>query len=208
MQCNKDIMQRLFNFMASGGVPGNEIRSLLKLLALLTLAAAPFRPVHAQTFLTASSFSSGGIESSNTEYRITSTLGEAAVGTSNNTLLLHGAGFWFAATNAMLSVNTEGDGPGAEIPDAYQLDANYPNPFNPTTQIRYGLPEASAVRLVIFNLLGQVVQVLVNDQEEAGYHTVMWDGFMANGQAAPSGLYLYRIDAGDFSETRKMMLVK
>ena len=89
------------------------------------------------------------------------------------------------------------------VPVEFGLAQNYPNPFNPVTTIEYALPEAARVRIEVFNILGQVVDVLVDAQQEVGYHTVRWDG----GEAA-SGVYFYRIAAGDFAATKRMVLMK
>ena len=94
------------------------------------------------------------------------------------------------------------------LPGGYQLYDNYPNPFNPTTTISYDLPEAAQVKLEVFNLLGQQVAMLVDEFQQAGHHQVVWDGTNTGGSAAASGVYLYRITANDFSESKKMMLVK
>jgi len=94
-------------------------------------------------------------------------------------------------------------------PTVYALDQNYPNPFNPTTNIRYQLPKTSTVTLVIYNMLGQPVRTLLNgQQQEANYYTVVWDGTNDLGQAVSSGMYIYRIQAGDFVATKKMMFLK
>lgn len=85
----------------------------------------------------------------------------------------------------------------------YRLDQNYPNPFNPITQINFRLPQASDVTLEVFNVLGQSVAVLAKDQLQRGVHTVEFDA-----SSLSSGVYLYRLTAGDYVETRKMMLVK
>ncbi|MBP1648224.1 MAG: Por secretion system C-terminal sorting protein [Bacteroidetes bacterium] len=88
-------------------------------------------------------------------------------------------------------------------PDKFSLAQNFPNPFNPSTVIRYGLPGQSQVRLEIYNLIGQQVATLVNASQDAGYHEVQFSG--AN---LPSGLYFYRLTAGGFVLTKKMMLTK
>jgi hypothetical protein len=90
-----------------------------------------------------------------------------------------------------------------EIPTEYALNQNYPNPFNPTTEIRFALPEAGQVRLTVYNLLGEEIATLVDQQMGAGFHTVRYDAGMNS-----SGLYLYRLEVNGKAFTRKMMLVK
>lgn len=85
---------------------------------------------------------------------------------------------------------------------------NYPNPFNPTTAIAYELPEAGAVRLTVYNALGQQVRVLVDEAQAAGLHTVEWDGLDAAGQPAAGGMYFCRLEAGARSAARKMLFLK
>ena len=96
----------------------------------------------------------------------------------------------------------------AALPSNYGLAQNHPNPFNPETAIRYQLPEAGYVKLVILNALGQRVRTLVDGHQEAGSYRAVWDGRSASGEQVSDGLYLYRMEAGRFSRTRKMMLVK
>ncbi|MCF7842314.1 MAG: T9SS type A sorting domain-containing protein, partial [Lentisphaeria bacterium] len=95
-----------------------------------------------------------------------------------------------------------------QIPEVYALHQNYPNPFNPTTTIQYDLPEATDVTLVVYNMLGQRVATLVNGQQSAGYYTIQWRGLTDTGTPIASGIYLYRIQAGKFSKTLKMMYMK
>jgi len=100
---------------------------------------------------------------------------------------------------------------GRQIPTEYALSQNYPNPFNPTTSIKYGLPENSRVTLKIYNVLGQLVKtVLDNEREETGYYV-----FPFNASEVASGVYYYRLEAQSevtpsktFVETKKMLLVK
>jgi hypothetical protein len=94
------------------------------------------------------------------------------------------------------------------LPDRFRLYQNCPNPFNPTTFISYDLPRRSRVTIDVFNLLGQLVRTLVDKEESAGSYTITWDGTIARGQSATTGVYLYRFQAGDHVETKKMLLVK
>jgi hypothetical protein len=90
-----------------------------------------------------------------------------------------------------------------EIPQEFRLEQNYPNPFNPSTTIRYSLPVRSHVTLVVFNTLGQQVGVLQNGEQAPGYHEVTFDG-----SGLSSGVYFYRIEAGSFVQTRKLLLIR
>jgi hypothetical protein len=94
------------------------------------------------------------------------------------------------------------------LPAHFALLQNHPNPFNPTTHIRYELPKDSPVRLVIYNVNGQVVRELVNGVRPAGRHVVEWDGRNATGDGVSSGVYFYQITAGTFAMTKKLILIK
>ncbi len=96
-----------------------------------------------------------------------------------------------------------------QIPKVFSLSQNYPNPFNPTTQIVYALPQTVEVNLKIFNVLGQKVRALLqNKQQTAGVYGIEWDGKDDLGKDVSSGVYIYRIEAGDFVKSHKMMLLK
>ena len=97
---------------------------------------------------------------------------------------------------------------GFSLPEAFNLAQNKPNPFNPSTTIAYAIPSQSHVRLAIFNLLGQEVVRLVNQTQAPGHYTVTWDGRNNKGQAVASGLYVYHLEAADFSESKRMTLLK
>ena len=104
---------------------------------------------------------------------------------------------WFDAPLAL------DDGVDVGIPTAFRLDQNYPNPFNPITTIKYGLPQESNVTLKVFDILGREVSTLVNEHQDAGYHQIYWD---ASGYS--SGIYFYQIQAGEFIDTKKLLLLK
>jgi hypothetical protein len=92
---------------------------------------------------------------------------------------------------------------GNDIPDQYSLSQNYPNPFNPSTAISYQLPKSGVVKLTVFDVLGREVKTLVNEYKPAGTYEVTFDG-----SSISSGLYFYRIITGDYTDVKKMMLVK
>ncbi len=94
------------------------------------------------------------------------------------------------------------------MPEGFGLLQNYPNPFNPQTEIAYSLPEGSNVKLEIYNVLGQKVKVLVDEYQSAGTKKVVWDGRNENGEKVSSGIYFYRLDAGNYVQTKKMSLLK
>lgn len=95
-----------------------------------------------------------------------------------------------------------------EVPEAFNADPNYPNPFNPSTTVRYALPEASDVQVTIYNIQGQQVRALVQDRQEAGYYRVTWDGRDDAGRAVSSGIYFYRFVSKGLVQTQKMLLLK
>jgi len=94
------------------------------------------------------------------------------------------------------------------IPRTFSLHQNYPNPFNPITTLRYGLPEQAQVILTIYDLMGREVTQLVNTTQEAGFRSVQWDATDSFGKPVSAGVYLYQIQAGEFVQTRKMVLLK
>ena len=95
------------------------------------------------------------------------------------------------------------------IPPTYELSQNFPNPFNPATTIRYGFPKPEKVTLKIYNILGQNVVTLINDDlKKAGYHTVVWDGRNLYGQRVASGVYVYQLQASSISRVKKLILLK
>ena len=94
------------------------------------------------------------------------------------------------------------------VPETYALHQNFPNPFNPTTSIRFDLKDAGSVDIVVYNLLGQKVKTLVNSELTTGYHEVVWDGTDNQGAPVGAGVYIYSLSSEHFSQTRKMILLK
>ncbi len=103
-----------------------------------------------------------------------------------------------------LSVDSK---PG-ELPTEFALQQNYPNPFNPSTTIRFSLPQESNVKLVVYDMTGAVVKTVLNDILSAGNKEARWDGTNNNGVKVATGMYIYRLDAGNFTATKKMLLLK
>jgi hypothetical protein len=96
----------------------------------------------------------------------------------------------------------------ASIPSRYVLHQNYPNPFNPITTIRYEIPEASLVKITIYDMMGRQIRTLINNQQDAGYKSIQWNAANNLGEPVSAGLYLYTIQAGEFRQTKKMVLLK
>ena len=107
-------------------------------------------------------------------------------------------GIWYNETPAGLEISDE-----APIATRFELGQNYPNPFNPTTHIRFNIPETASTKLTIFNVMGEEVATLVNGVMQAGGHTVSW-----NASSMPTGVYFYQLESANFSQTKKLLLVK
>jgi hypothetical protein len=94
------------------------------------------------------------------------------------------------------------------IPRTLDLANNYPNPFNPTTTIRFAVPQAGPISLMVYNVLGQQVRMLAQGNVSAGYHDVVWDGKDDHGMTVQSGVYFYRLQTGSVALVKKMVMVK
>jgi hypothetical protein len=107
-----------------------------------------------------------------------------------------------------LDVITDIDDDRISVPDNFFLSQNYPNPFNPSTTLSYGLSSDSDVRIRIYNVLGQNVRTLVDEHQTAGFKSVIWDGSDDSGDRVSTGVYFYTIEAGNYHDSRKMLLIK
>jgi hypothetical protein len=96
----------------------------------------------------------------------------------------------------------------SDLPATFAVSRNYPNPFNPTTTIRYQIPSDERVTLTVYNVLGQMVRTLVDQHQTAGYYSVIWDGRNESGVELGSGTYFYSIRAGEFGEVKSMVYIK
>jgi hypothetical protein len=94
------------------------------------------------------------------------------------------------------------------LPETFALHQNYPNPFNPVTTLRYDLPIDELVTITVYDMLGNVVNNIVNANQSSGYKSVQWNATNNQGQQVSAGVYLYSIEAGQFRQTKKMILLK
>ena len=127
-------------------------------------------------------------------------IGALAVSEANLFVGIYGTGIWRRPLAEMvLSVNPA----MSQLPPEFLLHQNYPNPFNPNTTIKYELPKTSHVSLSVYDILGREVSVLVNERKDAGVYEVKFDG-----SNLASGVYFYRLQAGDFTQTKRLLLLK
>ncbi len=171
-------------------------------IILLTLALAlshlPGSDSVAQTRVARGVFSTAGSVRNGAGPGVSSTLGSLVIGKSQSASHQIQSGFWFGRTQVTA---ISPDGP--LLPVRFELFQNYPNPFNPVTTISYALPQASRVRLNIFDIIGRRVAVLVDEDKAAGEYKLQFDA-----STLPSSVYFYRIAAGSFVQTKRMLLLK
>jgi len=139
-----------------------------------------------------------GIEWSITNSEVNSSLNEVFNTTSNSVWAVGDQGVILYNSTISTLINQND-----KLLNNYILSQNYPNPFNPTTTINYSLPEASRVNLAVYNNLGQVVETVVDEVQPIGTYQVIW-----NAAKFPSGMYFYRLNANNFAQTKKMLLIK
>lgn len=182
-------------------------RRAIRLLCILGfaigfIAAEPC--AQAQDYLIGNGvFGNGGGETTGSSYAINGTVGQPIMGVSSNASYTITSGvchdisgiLWTDVSEELTQVST--------LPSQYKLEQNYPNPFNPTTTIRFTLPKQSQVTLKLYNILGQVVATLVDENLLAGEYEVT-----LNAEGLSSGLYFYQLVAQDFTEYKKLVLLK
>ena len=145
-------------------------------------------------------FNIAGGRASSSNFNIHGTLGQAG-GVSSGTN--------FRLTTGIITAMTfEESNELSALPEFFDLSQNYPNPFNPTTVINYAIPRTTEVTIVIYDLLGREVIRWEGNKIEAGYHSIRWDGRNQRGVQVSSGVYIYRIIAGDFIRSKKMVLLR
>jgi hypothetical protein len=178
-------------------------RPVLFLWCLVFLAGIPARGDYL-LIKDVLSESGGHIESSS--YLLDYSTGQVAVGQSEGTNYIETGGFWaWGAWGEVVAVEEQVP---ERMPGTYGLYQNYPNPFNPETHIRYRLAQAQHLTLTIYNVMGQEVCRLVNQEQAAGEHVVTWNGLDDVGRPVSSGIYFYQLVCGEFHQVRKMLLLK
>ena len=142
-------------------------------------------------------FSNGAAVSNNPDFIVSSNLGQQFIGLSVNSDFIVASGFYYGA---LLIVSVEDEG---EVPLEFKLEQNYPNPFNPTTSIKFSVKQREQVVLKVYDIIGNEIATLINQPMDAGSYSLTFDA-----SSLASGVYIYRINAGSFVSTKKMMLLK
>ena len=140
-----------------------------------------------------------------TNFNITALAVSAASGGSNLFAGTYGSGLWKRPVSQMITGVNDNN---SAVPESFSLFQNYPNPFNPSTKIKFDIPETVKrktldVKLIIYNILGREIQTLVNESLKPGSYEVTFDG-----SNLPSGVYFYKLIAGNYVETKKMLMIK
>lgn len=164
------------------------------------------------TIIRSSSFLQGAGASSSTTTSVLSATGASVIGDPAGVTTSISSGF--LAGVSLFSLVTDVAEQGS-LPQSFELYQNYPNPFNPTTTIAYDIPALSRVSVQVFNIVGQLVTTLVDQEQAPGRYSVVWNGRTEKGGLASSGVYFYRINATErtgtqrqFVSTRKVLLLK
>lgn len=143
--------------------------------------------------------SGGGEKISNNEYSLIGTVGQPVIGKLTSNTNQKFSGFWYLYSEDVLTAIEDEE----TIPNSFKLEQNYPNPFNPSTVIKYAVPERSSVLIKVYNIVGEEVAKLVSEEKDQGWYEVT-----LNSTGLASGIYIYRMTAGNFINTKKMILIK
>jgi len=171
---------------------------LIWLLVTLPILILSGSVLQAQYQISQSVFGNGGVPVSSAAYSLNSTVGQTFIGKVQNASYQHDVGFWYS-TRVYVGIEAIDD----QLPKKFELYQNYPNPFNPVTHIKYAVPKPSQVRIEIYNILGQRVRTLLNEEKPPGYYVVEFDA-----SSLASGFYIYRMQAEGFVDIRKMIVTK
>jgi hypothetical protein len=149
--------------------------------------------------------SGGSLPMTSGGYRAMLTSGQPVAGACGSSGYVAFFGFW---QPVLVSPTAAEEIESPDLPIKFSLEQNYPNPFNPTTAIEFSLPRSGWARLKVYDILGRLVTVLVDESLPAGAYRVIWDGRDLNGSEVASGIFLYRLEASDLAMTKKMLLLK
>lgn len=166
-----------------------------KIALLFLLLSASFSS--AQTI--SGVFSTVGNKSTNSTQHLNFTIGESLIGYSDNSSTKNYTGFWYTF-NESLTTNVQDQN---FIPSEFKLEQNFPNPFNPSTVIKFAVPERSMITLKVYDIIGREIAILINEERDAGWYEQSFDA-----SALSSGIYIYRLSAGSKVFSKKMMLIK
>ena len=180
-----------------------RFRLLIALTLLLLLVSGAAAQQYDIKWLAVSS--GGNTAASSSNYKVGLTTALTAAGSAESPNFRAHLGFWYPHIGLSLLVQEDTD---PTLPTGFNLSQNYPNPFNPRTTISFSLGSSEWVRLVVYNSLGQRVAQLVDQPLPAGSYRAEWNGCDLTGVPVASGIYLYRLEAGDYFDSRKMLLLK
>ena len=155
--------------------------------------------VEAQYIIRNSIVSNGGTSACSENNQIVSTVGQSIIGVIQDDSYINNVGFWYQTYGFYTGVERIPD----ILPTKFLLEQNFPNPFNPVTHIVFMIPKPSHVILKVFDMLGREVVTLLDGEKQAGEYHILFD---AGGLS--TGVYLYRLEAGDYTETKKLVLQK
>lgn len=183
------------------------INCILVLLFILLITNIQLKPQHQ---IKSGVLANGGTSADNETNRVVGTIGQSVIGRNSNENQIMRAGFWEQASGFITDIREVRNN---ILPKEYYLYQNYPNPFNPSTTIKYSIPTSEFVSLKVYDLLGNEVVILVNEEKPNGVYEVEFSatgGSTSGGNAynLSSGIYFYTLKAGKFSETKKLILMK
>ena len=176
------------------------MKRLRIILLLIFFETMLHQITYSQEAVPRSVLGSGGTALSSEDLRMFGTLGQAIVGVTSNSSNSNKVGFWYLAIDLITSV--EQAQASDNLPTEFRLQQNYPNPFNPSTTIRFAIPQRSQVTLKLYDILGRKVATLVDERLRPGEYKVVFDA-----SALANWVYVYRIQAGEFVRSRKLMLL-
>ena len=177
------------------------MKCLKIILFLMFFATMLHQLTYSQEAVPRGVLGNGGSALSSEDLRMFGTLGQAIVGVTSNSSNSNKVGFWYLPIDLITSV--EQLQRSDNLPKEFRLQQNYPNPFNPSTTIRFAIPQRSDVTLKLYDILGRKVATLVDERLKTGEYNVVFDA-----SALASGVYVYRIQAGEFVRSMKLMLLK